>query len=67
MRILVFQDHSVDYPRNLKEGVNYFQAVEALGDVLIYFHHPIDSTIELNVGIADTALPLSFHDRQGST
>jgi hypothetical protein len=41
--------------------------VEALGDVLIYFHHPIDSTAELNVGVADTTLPLSFHDRRGST
>ena len=62
-----FRTTPVDYPHNLKEGASYFQAVEALGDVLIYFHHPIYSTAELNVGVADTTLPLSFHDRRGST
>ena len=62
-----FRTTPIDYPHNLKEGANSFQAVEALGNVLIYFHHPIDSTTELNVGVADTALPLSFHDCRGST
>ena len=62
-----FRTTPIDYRHDLKEGSNYFQAVEALGDVLIYFHHPIDSTVELNDGVASTALLLSFHNRRGST
>lgn len=55
-----------DYPQNIKEASSFNQAVEATGDVLIYLHHPTNSTAKLNIVASTVPLPLVFHDRRGN-